>query len=68
MLYEVITGNDLYINGVKTFLRGVNRHQEYPFVGYALSDNAQYRDAKKIKDGGFDYIRLSHYPQSPAFP
>ncbi|MGY5353237.1 glycoside hydrolase family 2 TIM barrel-domain containing protein [Wenyingzhuangia sp. IMCC45533] len=59
--------NQLYINGVQTFLRGVNRHQEYPFVGYAMSDNAQYRDAKKIKDGGFNYIRLSHYPQSPAF-
>ncbi|MDO7173165.1 glycoside hydrolase family 2 protein [Mariniflexile sp. AS56] len=59
--------NKLYINGEQTYLRGVNRHQEYPFVGYALSDNAQYRDAKKIKEGGFDYIRLSHYPQSPAF-
>jgi beta-galactosidase len=56
----------LFINGEKFFSQGANRHQDHPYVGYALPASAHYRDAVKLRDAGFTSYRC-HYPQHPAF-
>ncbi|WP_158615473.1 glycoside hydrolase family 2 TIM barrel-domain containing protein [Acidipila sp. EB88] len=56
----------LFINGEKFFSLGANRHQDHPYVGYALPASAHYRDALKLRDAGFTSYRC-HYPQHPAF-
>lgn len=57
-----------YLNGKKIKLRGLNRHQSYPYVGYAMPKNIQKEDADILKlELGVNYVRTSHYPQSKYF-
>ena len=58
----------LRINGEQIRLLGLNRHQSYPFVGYAMPASAQRKDAEILKDElGVNIVRCSHYPQSRHF-
>lgn len=57
-----------YLNGKKTFLRGLNRHQSYPYIGYAAPESLQREDARVLKEElGCNAVRTSHYPQSQHF-
>jgi len=48
-------------------LVGGNRHQDFAYVGNALPNSQQWRDARRLKDAGFNIIRAAHYPQDPSF-
>ena len=57
-----------YLNGKKTFLRGLNRHQCYPYMGYAAPESLQREDARILKEElCCTAVRTSHYPQSHHF-
>ena len=68
-LFEMRGIEGLFVNrsyvGVK--LSGVNRHQDYPYIGNAHPKHSQWRDVKILREGGVNVIRAAHYPQSPAF-
>ncbi len=57
-----------YLNGKKVKIRGLNRHQSYPYVGYAMPASAQIADAELMKYAlGCNLVRTSHYPNSIHF-
>ncbi|MBR5965674.1 MAG: glycoside hydrolase family 2 protein [Treponema sp.] len=61
-------GEGLFLNGKKFLLRGMDRHQSFPYVGYAMPASMQKLDADILKDElGLNAVRTSHYPQSQDF-
>lgn len=64
----VFEADGFYLNGEKLKLRGLNRHQSWPYVGYAMPKAPQQLDADLLKyELGANMMRTSHYPQSQYF-
>jgi beta-galactosidase len=62
------TENGFLLNGKPTKIFGLNRHQSFPYVGFAMPERAQRRDAEILVDElNCLMVRCSHYPQSPHF-
>lgn len=55
------------LNGRDRRLHGVRLRSGYPLVGVAVGGNANWRDAYKIKRGGFDLVIPSGYMVTEEF-
>lgn len=57
-----------FLNEKHRKLIGLNRHQNFPYVGAAMPSSVQGIDADLLKrEAGINLVRTSHYPQSEAF-
>ena len=57
-----------FLNGRRLQITGLDRHQSYAHVGYAMPKSMQRLDAEILRNElGLNAVRTSHYPQSRHF-
>lgn len=62
------TADGFVLNNRPLKLFGLNRHQSWPYVGFAMPRRMQERDAEILKNElGVNFVRTSHYMQSGHF-
>jgi len=62
------TDHGFELNGKVVKLRGLDRHQTFPFVGQAMPRRVQRKDAQILRNQlKCNIVRTSHYPQSRHF-
>lgn len=57
----------LFLNGEHLRLNGVNRHQDWEGIGWALTPEQHRIDAEMIREMGANAVRLAHYPHAREF-
>lgn len=62
-----IEGRSFLVNGVPVKLKGVNRHENWPEVGHAVTEAQMIRDLEVIKQGNCNHVRTCHYSDDPRW-
>lgn len=62
-----IKGNKHLINGRPIFIKGVNRHDNNPYTGRAITNEQIWDELCDIKNCNLNAVRCSHYPRHPFF-
>ena len=62
------TTEGFFLNGKRLMIFGLNRHELFPYVGFAMPPRVMRYDAHILKNVlNLNFVRCSHYPQSDAF-
>ena len=62
-----IKNSMLLVNGNQVKLKGVNRHDTNPDLGYSVSLEAMTKDITLMKQHNINTVRTSHYPNDPRW-
>ena len=63
-----IKGRQFIVNGTPIKLKGANRHEHWPEVGHAITEEQQMiKDLEMLKQGNCNHVRTCHYSDDPRW-
>lgn len=62
-----IKGRLFTVNGVPVKLKGVNRHENWPDYGHAITEEQMIKDILLIKQANCNHVRTCHYSDDPRW-
>jgi beta-galactosidase len=62
-----IKGRLFLVNGVPIKLKGVNRHENWPNDGHAVTEEQMVQDLLLIKQANCNHVRTCHYSDDPRW-
>lgn len=60
-----IKNAQLLVNGVATYIHGVDRHEHDPYLGHVPNRTLMLKDIQLMKQFNINAVRTSHYPNDP---